>query len=632
MIYFPFRYKLGIVMALLSAFVSGSSLFYLFHEWSRATWDQMGQRLEDIGRTATAYFTEDDIKALQSLRDRVTSSVEIKKDQFPLEEGEFAEPWDEELTESVHQTEEFQHVVQLLRRIKVGASSGLPARGSLEQIKNVEGSPALIRYAYAVVPVPGSNNEVVQFLADADYTEFDYNGDGEIDQSEEGTTAGSLMNIAGYAEMQESFSGKITADKEYTEDSFGVFLSGYIPVADKNGNVIAVIGLDMKADNELNMIREGFWLYLGLVVVSVLFSGSIAVFLAGLMTSPLETLRKGAERLRNKDFDTQINISTTDEIKLLADTFNDMAIELKLYAGTLEKQKHAFHRFVPSQFLYLLGRKNAIEIQIGDSKNMHMTVLFSDIRSFTTISETLTPEENLRFLNSYLQAMEPAINDYSGFVDKFIGDAIMALFINTSTALSSTNALHAANAMRRQLIEYNEGRELAGYAPVDMGIGLATGNVVMGTVGSMSRLDTTVIGHTVNVSSRIEALTRLYGLPILIGEETYSELSPVDKQTIREVDRVIVKGTTRSSVIYHSYGYESPEKIELYKRIEPIMHEGMSWYREGNFTGAKEKFHEAAVVFPEDPLAQIYLRRCEKLIENPPKGKWTGILKLGKID
>ena len=163
----------------------------------------------------------------------------------------------------------------------------------------------------------------------------------------------------------------------------------------------------------------------------------------------------------------------------------------------------AYGRFVPHQFLNLLGYESIIDVNLGDQVQQEMSVLFADIRDFTTLSETMTPQENFNFINAYLSRMEPAITSNNGFIDKYIGDAIMALFSDFAD-----DAVKAGIAMLNILTNYNEDRQRVGYIPIQIGIGINSGSLMLGTVGGKSRMDSTVISDAVNLASHIEGLTK----------------------------------------------------------------------------------------------------------------------------
>jgi class 3 adenylate cyclase len=204
----------------------------------------------------------------------------------------------------------------------------------------------------------------------------------------------------------------------------------------------------------------------------------------------------------------------------------------------------AYGRFVPHEFLDNLGKTSIIDIQLGDHVRMEMTVLFSDIRGFTTLSEKMTPEQTFAFLNTYMSYMEPIIKQHDGFIDKFIGDAIMALFH------SADQAVMAALEMLEQLREFNQQRDLSGFPPIDMGIGLNTGTLMLGIVGGANRMEGTVVSDAVNIASRIESLTKKFNSQILISESTQAALTNDERFTLSELKQVSLEGKSNLISIY----------------------------------------------------------------------------------
>lgn len=283
----------------------------------------------------------------------------------------------------------------------------------------------------------------------------------------------------------------------------------------------------------------------------------------------------------------------------------------------------SFSRFVPKQFLKFLNRESIVEVDLGDSAEMQMSVMFTDIRSFTTLSETMTIEENFRFLNAYLKRMGPIIQQNNGFVDKFIGDAIMALFPR-----SPDHALDAAVNMMRELARYNAHRSQSGYQPIQAGIGIHHGPLMLGTVGSVSRIETTVIGDTVNLCARLESLTKNFNASIIISDVVYRAVSDPEKYATREIDSVLVRGKKRPIVLYEVFESD-PDDLRA-KKIDtaPRITAAMSVYKAGDFEDARKAFQDLHDENPDDGLPALYLKRCDRLLIQPPVGRWTGITRM----
>lgn len=263
------------------------------------------------------------------------------------------------------------------------------------------------------------------------------------------------------------------------------------------------------------------------------------------LLDPLFNLRGEAGAIAHGDLGQAIaNTGRRDEIGQLARSFASMRDAVR---GTILDLKHtnlSIERFVPKAFLAIVGKPSIVEVELGDNKRERMSILFSDIRSFTTLSEGMTPDENFAFINAYLERVGPVIRDHHGFIDKYIGDAIMALFANAD------DAVRAGLAMLGALDGFNDDRRAAGLAPVAIGVGINTGLLMLGTIGEKHRMDGTVISDAVNLAARVESLTKEYGKPLLISEFTLQELADPKAYDIQPVDVVVVKGKTQSVAIY----------------------------------------------------------------------------------
>ena len=271
----------------------------------------------------------------------------------------------------------------------------------------------------------------------------------------------------------------------------------------------------------------------------------------------------------------------------------------------LEKTNEALQRFVPHDFIRLLQRQNIGEVKAGDHVRKKMTILFADIRSFTVLSENMNPEENFKFINSYLSFMAPAIFENNGFIDKYIGDAIMALFENAN------DAVNAAITMFETLRTYNGYRRKMNYIPINIGVGINTGELILGTIGGSVRMDSTVVGDTVNLASHIEQLTKIYQTPVLIGPETFLSLNDSFKFNLRFIDCVRIKGKSREVMIYEALDAESPESCAKKVASLRTFEHALLQFQSGEYDVAQSLFQECFEKNPFDKAAQIYLERCQ---------------------
>ncbi|MDM8561467.1 response regulator [Candidatus Parabeggiatoa sp. HSG14] len=268
----------------------------------------------------------------------------------------------------------------------------------------------------------------------------------------------------------------------------------------------------------------------------------------------------------------------------------------------------AYERFVPHPFLNLLEKNSILDMNLGDQVEKEMTILFTDIRGFTHLSETLTPHDNFEFLNSYLGQMEPIIIENQGIIDKYIGDAIMALFIRAD------DAVNAGIAMQKRLAKYNKILKTAGFLPIQIGIGINTGPLMLGIIGGQERMEGTVIADAVNVSSRVESLTKNYNSPLLITENTYQKLEKTPQHFIRVMDCVTVKGKTEPVTIYEVFEAESSTIQQLKSTTLHDFEQGFKHFHNEQFAEAQLCFKKVLQINENDIAAQIYLENCSKVL------------------
>ena len=306
-------------------------------------------------------------------------------------------------------------------------------------------------------------------------------------------------------------------------------------------------------------------------------------------------------------------VFTSKRVELLNILSAQAAISIdnsRLYSQVMENQawldqlNKAYERFVPKQFLEFLDKESIVDVELGDQVQLEMSVLFSDVRNFTTMSEAMTPEENFRFINSFLSRMEPAILENQGFIDKYIGDAIMALFSG-----DADNAVKAGISMLKRLNQYNQYRASSGDSPVRIGVGINTGLLMLGTVGGQNRMDGTVISDAVNLAARVESLTKNYGVSLLITEQTFSRLTQASNYAIRPIDTVKVKGKSQKVTVYEVFDVDPPAVKEGKLNTLQRFQQAILLYKSGQLLEAREMFAECLKLNPSDQVAQIYLQR-----------------------
>ncbi|MBK8395294.1 MAG: adenylate/guanylate cyclase domain-containing protein [Leptospiraceae bacterium] len=291
---------------------------------------------------------------------------------------------------------------------------------------------------------------------------------------------------------------------------------------------------------------------------------------------------------------------------LLSIRFSKAFFNVELLSQDLSKTNVAYSRFVPKEFLSFLQKQNITDVMLGDQIQKDMTILFSDIRSFTELSENMNPEENFNFINEYLSLMNPIIRKYNGFIDKYIGDAIMALFPE-----SPDDAMNAAIEMINSLKEFNEKRISESKVPIKIGIGIHTGSLMLGTVGDSERMEGTVISDAVNLASRIEGLTKVYGALIVASEITLYNLKHPEKYKFRFLGKVAVKGKKDPAPIFEVF--ESDEDQTKNKKADSKVHFelAINAFFKGEKESALKIFEEIFAVNNSDMAAFHYIQNCK---------------------
>ncbi|MGL4389127.1 MAG: adenylate/guanylate cyclase domain-containing protein [Brevinema sp.] len=370
--------------------------------------------------------------------------------------------------------------------------------------------------------------------------------------------------------------------------------------------------------------------------IGLLIMIALIIFFVGFLTKPLDHFVKTIKEITDTmDFSRRIRIYYPDEIGLLGGYFNQMVQELEksynhiknyAYNTVLAKKKEErirfiFQKYVPSDVIEEVLEKSTDSMLIG--KKQKVTILFSDIRDFTTISESISPEQLVLSLNNYFTLMVNHIVNNYGIIDKFIGDAIMAVFGAPKQRKNDAEAaVITALNMIESLMLFNENQKIQSLTLFEIGIGINTGEAIVGNIGSDQKLDYTVMVDPVNLGSRLEGLTKLYKVPLLISETTKNDILN-DNLYFVHIDNVRVKGKTFPIKIYYPVDKikTSTEELSFYLKFSQTQ----VHYFAGHFEEALQQFSELEQNkgFTHF-LATMYRERSEYLIQNPPS-EWDGI-------
>ncbi len=286
----------------------------------------------------------------------------------------------------------------------------------------------------------------------------------------------------------------------------------------------------------------------------------------------------------------------------------------------LYRLNKASDRFVPHEFLRAIGKESISELKLGDHVSKNVTVMFADIRDYTPLSEQMTPEENFKFVNAFLGRLGPYVRQNRGFINQFLGDGFMAIF-----PYSENYALKAAIEIQHKLNEYNGERKKLGRKPIQLGIGMNAGPLIMGIIGDDTRTDPATISDTVNTASRMEGLTKHYGVNIIVSEAFIQRLENRAHLHFRYLGKVRVKGKEKVTGIYECFEGDEPEAQSLKLITLEIFEKGIHFFLEGNFKEACVQFQYVLEENEADKVTQYFFKKCTSFIQNGAPDQWSGI-------
>ncbi len=362
------------------------------------------------------------------------------------------------------------------------------------------------------------------------------------------------------------------------------------------------------------------------VVSLVLFSGLaiVASIVTNQVAEPILHMTNAVVAFENDAYEPELleaYVKRREELGQLARAFNNMVNSITASAQAKDQLLSASSRFVPVAYLDFLEKNSITEINLGDHVSAEMAVMFSDIRSFTTISEGMTPQENFDFINTYLKRVSPAIQEHSGFIVKFLGDGMMAVF-----PYEVEDALKAGIQKIKVVNQYNAERQAQGLHPIDLGIGIHTGHMMVGMIGEETRLQGDAFSDNVNLTARIEGLSKFFGISLIISAETLARLEEPGKYNTRPLGAVIVKGREKPIRLYEIFDADPEGRKELKLSTQADYTEGLRLYTLGNFSAAQPLFASVLERHPEDKTASLYLSLTQQYLAEGRPNDWDGVI------
>lgn len=286
----------------------------------------------------------------------------------------------------------------------------------------------------------------------------------------------------------------------------------------------------------------------------------------------------------------------------------------------LKELNLAASRFVPREYLAFLEKESLVDIHLGDHVSGEMTVMFSDLRSFTSLSEDMTSQENFDFVNAYLGRVSPVIREHGGFIVKYIGDGMMAIFPD-----SADDAVQAGIEKLEQVNDYNRYRKSQGRFLIQVGIGVNTGHMMVGMVGERQRMQGDAFSDNVNLTSRLEGLTKFYDVSFIMTAATRERLREPVSYDIRFLDRVQVKGKFKPLNLYEVYSADLPEARRLKQETREEYQQALTYFYAREFAEAQGKLFRVLQRNPKDKVAWHHLMRATECLENGVGENWAGV-------
>jgi class 3 adenylate cyclase len=342
------------------------------------------------------------------------------------------------------------------------------------------------------------------------------------------------------------------------------------------------------------------------------------------ITKPLDSLTCAIVAFENKTYKPELlaeDAARPDEMGELSRAVDAMANSITESNHIKEQFLHAAQRFIPSQYLEFLEKDSITKVQLGDHVSAEMAVMFSDIRGFTTLSEKMTAQENFNFVNEYLKLVSPIIQKHEGFVVKFLGDGMMAIF-----PYGAADAVQAGIEKARAVQAFNDTLKSRGLPPISVGIGIHTGPMMVGMIGEDLRMQGDAFSDNVNLTARLEGLNKFYGSSMIISDDIVREIAHPENFKMRLLGKAIVKGRVNALGLHEVYDGLPPELVEIREATRADFERAVFLYQHAKFGEAGKLFEKVLQRDPDDKAAKLYLKACSQMFEKTLTASWDGAI------
>ncbi|WP_274650212.1 adenylate/guanylate cyclase domain-containing protein [Paenibacillus humicola] len=405
------------------------------------------------------------------------------------------------------------------------------------------------------------------------------------------------------------------------EDASGQWIFAIAPVYDSKGKIVGIY----ETGRDLTVLeRENKQIYKG--VIEKIAAITLIVLLVFVVTTyfllaSLRKLRRSVAEITNGNWDAEVSIRTRDEVGELGEQFNVMVRHIRQYIRDITAFSEASFRFVPQQVFKYLGKRGILDVHLGDQVQQNMIVMVSKIRQFYEMSKRLSPKENFNFMNSFLSRFGPLVRKENGLIASYMGAGFMSLFPSRTE-----DAINAAIAIRKELVVYNGHRAKANYPPVDIGIAIHKGPLMLGIIGEETRMESNVISDDVTLTTRLEELSEQLGVSILVTHSAMETVASPERFQYRSLGRIHLGGQQTPVELYDVYEGD-PEAVRMGKdKTKKLFERGVQLYQEGRFFDARETFVEVIKWSRLDKAAKLYFYLCDEYYQRGTAVDWNGTL------
>jgi len=407
------------------------------------------------------------------------------------------------------------------------------------------------------------------------------------------------------------------------QDASGEWMYALGPIFNGSGEIVGIYetGKDMTGVIRSNMrlltqvLEISAWIGLVLAIVITLMT---AYFL-----SSIRKLRRSVNQIASGEWNVNVNISTRDEVEELGDRFNMMAGAIKKYVLEVTKLSNAYFRFVPQQFLKVLGKDNMTEVRLGEQKTKNMTIMVCHMRQFNEMSATLSTKDNFAFINSFLKQFGPIIREHGGFISRYLGPGMLTMFPN-----DSTHSLFAAYHIRRALTEYNEKRIDAGERAIDIGIAIHAGDVMLGIIGEEQRLEGSVISNHVELTINLERISEKLGVSVLLTSQARQQIDLGRTEYCRNLGLIQLDSDSAPVQLYDWYEADMKYVRDLKAETKKQFEASVEAYQNGRFYDAREGFVQVVKRNRHDLVAKLYFFASDASYQAGTQINWNTALKI----